>query len=319
MDNLPFPPVALWAIVLVVGLAVLVKASDIFTAVAETAGICFGMSPFIVGVTIVAFGTSLPEMVSSVVAVLQGASAIVAGNVVGSNIANLLLILGIAAIIDGHIRIRHEIAKVDLPFLCASSFFLAAVLWNTSVHRGEALMLIVGLGLYLHYALTNRRGFDERNDETTDRSALTKWLIIKGVVSAACIYLGAELTVTSVIELSQIVSIGTEVIAATAVAFGTSLPEVMVTIAAARKGQSEMAVGNVLGSNIFNAFAVVGVAAMIGPLAVPPTILDFALPFMVLVTILGVFMMMEKEITRYEGGLMILFYVYFLAAIVGLV
>jgi cation:H+ antiporter len=124
--------------------------------------------------------------------------------------------------------------------------------------------------------------------------------------------------VRAVVEMSGLLGVGAEVIAASAVALGTSLPEVAVTIAATRRGQPELAVGNVLGSNVFNAFAVTGASALIGPLAVPDSLLAFALPLMVIATLLGFFMIMEKEMTKWEGWLSLLFYVFFLGTLFNL-
>lgn len=319
IELLPVPPLILWSATLIVGLGVLVKAADWFTAAADQLGRSFGLSPFVVGITIMAIGTSLPELVSSVLAVLRGAPEIVAGNVVGSNITNLMLIMGITGVTVGHLRMTHEVVHVDLPFLAGSAFLLAAILWNGEVSLGEGLLSLIGLALYLHYALKNQRvPKDERDDRHEDGRRIGRVrpsLVV--LATAVLIWLGAELTVAAVVELSAILAIGTEVIAASAVALGTSLPEVMVAIAASRMGKGELAIGNVLGSNVFNAFAVIGVSALFGTLVVPASILDFALPLMVAATVLIVFMVMEKELTLWEGWLLLLFYVYYLGALFG--
>ena len=307
---------------LLVSLAALLKASGWFTAAAERIGLALGLPSFLVGVTIVAFGTSLPELVSSVLAVLHGASEIVAGNVVGSNVTNLLLILGLAAILGGHLRVRYELVSVDLPFLAGSAFFLALVLWNGQVSRPEGALCLVGIGLYVWYAVASKAPVDaelearERALAPEEPRWLRSSLILLG--AGVVIYFGADYTVAAVIEISTLLGIGREVIAASAVALGTSLPEIAVTIVAARRGQPELAVGNVLGSNVFNAFGIVGISALVGPLAVPPMILDFALPMMVVATLLAFFMIMEKEMTKWEGWLAILFYAYFLGALFNL-
>ena len=303
---------------LLVSLAALLKASGWFTAAAERIGLALGLPSFLVGVTIVAFGTSLPELVSSVLAVLHGASEIVAGNVVGSNVTNLLLILGLAAVLGGHLRVRYELVSVDLPFLAGSAFFLALVLWNGQVSRPEGALCLVGIGLYVWYAVASKAPLDAEL-EALERALAQepRWLRSSLILLGAgvVIYFGADYTVAAVIEIGALLGIGREVIAASAVALGTSLPEVAVTVVAARRGQPELAVGNVLGSNIFNAFGIIGVSALVGPLAVPPTILDFALPMMVVATLLAFFMIMEKEMTKWEGWLAILLYAYFLGAL----
>ena len=279
------------------------------------------MPHFLVGVTIVSIGTSMPELVASVLAVLRGSSEIVAGNVVGSNVTNLLLVLGLAAIIGGRLRIEYDLVKVDLPFLVGSAFFLALVLWSGGVSRSEGVLSLCGLGLYVWYALTGKAPIERELDGRESAiAAEPRWLRSTLVLigAAGLIYLGADWTVEAVVRISGLVGIGAEVIAASAVALGTSLPEVAVTVAAARRGRPEVAVGNVLGSNVFNAFAVVGASALVGPLVVPQSILNFGLPVMIIATLLAVFMIMEKEMTKWEGWLSLLFYVYFLGALFNL-
>lgn len=317
--DLPLPAPVTWVLVLLAGLALLVKAADWFTGAAERIGLAFGLPPFLVGVTIVAFGTSLPELVSSVLAVLRGASEIVAGNVVGSNIANLLLVMGLAAVLGKGLQVKHNLLRVDLPFLAGSAFFLAMVLWDGGVSRVEALFCLFGLILYIHYALYDGRGAGGAQEvRRAERGSLAKpALVLAG--AGALVYLAAEAVVASVIALAALLGFGTEVIAATAVALGTSLPEVSVTVAAARTARSEMAVGNLLGSNVFNAFAVVGISALVGPLTVPADITSFALPLMVVVTVLIFFIMLAREMTTWVGWLMMMLYAYFIATLFELV
>jgi cation:H+ antiporter len=267
---------------------------------------------------VVAVGTSLPELMSSVLAVVEGAPEIVSGNVVGSNIANLLLVLGLAAVIDGHIRLKFELVNVDLPFLAGSAFLLALVLWDGRVSVPEALLSLAALGIYLWYAACGRQPTEaEVTEKPRERPAWVRiGLVLVG--SAVLIYFGADYTVLAAVEIAGHLGMGPELIAATVIALGTSLPEVAVTLTAARRGQTELAVGNVLGSNVFNSFAVIGVAGLVGPLPVPDSIIDFALPVMVIATVLTFFTIMEKEMTKWEGWLMILFYVYFIGAVLNL-
>lgn len=142
------------------------------------------------------------------------------------------------------------------------------------------------------------------------------WLIL--AVSSFFIFVGAKYTVDAVVAMSQILGIGKEIIAASAIALGTSLPELTVSIRAARKGKSEIAIGNIVGSNIFNVFAVMGIPALFGVLVIPQTILSFALPLMIIVTMLFFFMMQEKTITKWEGYLLLIFYVFFLGKLFNL-
>jgi cation:H+ antiporter len=268
----------------------------------------------------------MPELVSSVLAVIRGAPEIVAGNVVGSNIANLLLVLGLAGIIGGHLRVRFQLINVDLPFLAGSAFFLALVLWDGQVGRLEALLCLTGLAIYIWYALCGKpvvddepadSGAEVEDEDDAQEAPRPAWLRTAAFLAGSCalIYVGADFTVRSVIEIAALAGVGAELIAASAIALGTSLPEVAVTVTAARRGRAELAVGNVLGSNVFNSFAVIGVSGLVGVLPVPASIVEFGLPVMLIATLLAFFMVMEREMTKWEGWLLVLFYVYFIGAL----
>lgn len=280
------------------------------------------MPSFLIGVTIIALGTSLPELVSSAVAVLQGASEIVAGNVIGSNIANLLLVLGLAGVLTGHLRLAYNVLSIDLPFLAGSAFFFALIAWDGGIGRGEAVLSLAGLVIYLSYALSGRPQealpLDEAALEEDQAPRLTPYPVLILIGAGGLIYLGADLTIRAVIVLAELVGLSTETIAASAVALGTSLPEVAVTIAAIRLGQAELAVGNILGSNIFNAFGVIGLTGLIGPLVVAPSLIAFALPMMIAATLMTMFAIMEQELTKWEGWLLLLFYTFFMGSLFGL-
>ena len=313
----------LWIGLFIVSLVVLIKASGYFTDSAEKIGIFFGIPAFIVGVTIVSIGTSLPELVSSIFAVLRNSPEIVAGNVVGSNIANILLVLGIAAIVGKKLKITYELRHVDMPFLVGSAFLLMVTIWDGLFTLPEALLCIATLIVYLLYTINTEKKHKDVEIKKEMKGELKKkkleWKIyIILLLSGFFIYIGAKYTVESVIKLSGMLNIGTEIIAVSAVALGTSLPELMVTIVAARKGKPEIAVGNILGSNIFNTFAVMGIPALIGTLVIPSTILTFGLPIMLIATLLFFFVTLEKEITNWEGWMLLIFYVFFIGKLFNL-
>ncbi len=233
-------PLLIWTAIFVASLLVLVRASDYFIDSAEEVGLYLGFPAFIVGVTIVAIGTSLPELVSSIFAVLKNSSEIVVGNVVGSNITNILLVLGIAAVISKKIKVTYEITHVDLPLLECSAFLLAIMIWDGVFTLSEASLCIFGIILYLLYTVNVQKKHKDIEIEKELKGEVKKgklsWkTLIILVVSAFFIYLGAEYTVESVVKLSRILNIGKEIIAISAVALGTSLPELMVTVSAARK------------------------------------------------------------------------------------
>lgn len=307
----------IWIAVFIISLVVLIKASDYFTDSAERIGLSFGLPPFIVGVTIVALGTSLPEMVTSVIAVIKDSSEVVIGNVVGSNIANVFLVFGLTAIVAKRMTITHDIIKVDLPFMVGSSFLLAATSWDGTFSLLEGLLCLATIIIYLLYTISTEEKHRDAVLEKVSEDKLERegpiwkaWVVL--VVSAVFIYLGANFTIESIIKLSELLNIGKEVIAVSAVAFGTSLPELVVTITASRKGKPEIAVGNILGSNIFNALAVMGIPALLGALIIPSSIIFFGIPIMLIATILFVFITQDKEITGWEGWMLLIFYIFFI-------
>jgi cation:H+ antiporter len=312
-------PALVWPVVLVIALALLVRSADVLTVAAERLGLAGGLSPFVVGILVVSIGTSLPELVSSVFAVLRGASEIAVANVAGSNIANLALVLGLAAAMGQTVEIRRRMTHVDLPFLAASTLLFALVAWSGRVVALEGALLLVGLALYLHFGLHPPLSVEDRPMATTtaEGSLARALLLLAG--AAAVLLVAADWTVLAVLAIAEQFDVATEALGATIIALGTSLPEVAVTVLAAKRGQSEMAVGNLVGSNVFNAFAVAGVAALVGPLAVPATLLGLALPVMVGVTALTIVMLHANWISRWEGWLLLLVYAYFLLAMTGLV
>ena len=304
-----------WILIFLVSLFVLVKSSDYFTIAAERIGLHFKIPPFIIGVTIVAVGTSIPELVISIFSVIQNTSEIVVGNVIGSNIANIAFILGIGAVIARKIRFDHKSAHIDAAFLVASSIFLAITIWDGEFSWPEALIAILGMAAYLQYVISQKSVIPldlPKHDGLTwkDPSIL--------ILSLAFLLLGAKYTISSMIEIAAIVKIGAEAIAATAVALGTSLPELAVTVHVARKGKVALLVGNLLGSNVFNTFIVMGIPGLITTLTIPPSIITFALPVMIAISIVFFFLILKKEIPRWQGYLLIVFYLLFVGKVLNL-
>ncbi len=317
------PPLLLWLALFVASLYVLVRAAGYFTDSAEQIGLLLGIPDFIVGVTIVAIGTSLPEIISSLFAVVENSSEIVIGNVIGSNVTNIFLIVGIAAIFGKKLKIGYELIHIDLPLLMGSALFLAITIVDGEFSLLEAVLALAGFSVYMLHAVSERK---KRVDFMIKREMKAAGILkkigvrtlITLIVSGFFIYLGGRYTIESVVRLSEVLNLGTEVLAASAIALGTSLPELAVTITAARKGKPEIAVGNVLGSNIFNTLAVMGIPALIGPLVIPQNIVMFALPMLLIATLLFFFMTQDKEITQWEGWFLVLFYAFFIGRLFGL-
>ncbi|WP_049984790.1 calcium/sodium antiporter [Halobellus rufus] len=352
---------ALVAVLFVGSLLVLLAASDVFTSAAEDVGLAFGVPPFVIGVTIVAGGTSLPELVSSVLAVLQGAPEIVLGSVVGSNVANMLLVLGIAAAVAGDVRIIRELVEVDLPLLVGSAVFLLVATWDSPLVWYEGVLALAALAVYIQFTIAEKDRYvgllveefvggdgiidgtlptgtgspgtsdasdrvdesgtaadpeqsavDGERDSAAAAPEVSGWTFVRLVSSLGALFGAAYVLVRSIVDLAAILGVGTELIAITAVAIGTSLPEVFVSVIAVRRGVPELAVGNVLGSNLFNSFLVTGVSSLAGDLVVPASIRSYGLPVMVIVTVLYFFVTQDREITRSEGLTLLLLYALFL-------
>lgn len=323
----------LWVGAFIASISVLLKASDIFTDNAEKIGLFFRLPAFIIGVTIFAFGTSLPELVSSVFAVIGNNSEIVSGTVVGSNIANIFLILGVVAIIGKKMKLNYEILNVDLPILMASAFLLAVMIFDGEFTFAEAILSLIGLLIYLVRSVTmeddkaGKAGEKRRKMEANVKSIFDfrryagfPWRnFFMLLLSCGFIFVSAKYTIDSAVRLSSLFNLTKEVIGATIIAFGTSLPELAVSFTAAQKGKAEIAVGNILGSNIFNVLGVMGIAGLFGTLIVPMSIVTFSLPIMILATVLYLFVTQDKEITSWEGGFLLIFYVLFIGKMLGFI
>ena len=184
----------IWLIIFIVSLFVLIKASDFFTDAAEKIGISLGISPFLIGVTIVSVGTSLPELISSITAVYQNSSEIVFGNVMGSNIANIFLIIGTASLISSPLKILYELIHVDLPLFVGSAFLLGLTVLDSNFSINEAIICILGYVVYVFYTISS--GKEEQQSETIDTSQKSfpvKQIVIV-IVSALFVFFGAIYT-----------------------------------------------------------------------------------------------------------------------------
>ncbi len=312
------PELSLFALIFLVSLFILIKAAKYFTLSAKKIGLFFGIKPFIIGVTIVSIGTSLPELISSIIATLKDSSEIVIGNVIGSNIANICLILGLAAIISPRaLFIEYDLLDVDLPLFTGAAFFLALTVANQQFSSGEAVLCVLGFFVYLLYAINSGdRAPQENRDEKVKTTQPSKRSIYKEFIilfiSAILIFIAANYTIDSVIKMAKFLNVGTEIIAVSAVAIGTSLPELIVTIKATQQGDPEMAIGNILGSNIFNSFAVMGIAGLVKELVIPASVLREGIPVMLAVTILFFFTTQDKKVTKWEGWFFIIIYLWFM-------
>lgn len=313
-----------WGSIFILSLVFLLKSADMFTDAAEEIGLFFKLPSFVIGVTIVALGTSLPELVTAVFAVIGGFSEIAVGTAVGSNIANIFLILGVISIIGKKMKLTYEILNVDLPILMASAFLMAVMIVDGEFTMPEAILSLVALSVYLFRIVSSdeprhageqkrvKKDITEALSLTAKISNFPKRSFGKLFFGMILIVVSAKFTIDSAVELSTIFGLSKEVVGASIIAFGTSLPELAVSYRAALRGKAEIAIGNVLGSNIFNALGVMGVAGLFGTIFVPMSILTFSLPIMILATILYLFITQDKEITNWEGAFLLVFYVLYI-------
>jgi len=309
--------------VFAISLAALLTAARYFTHSAERVGLALGMSPFAIGVLIVSAGTSLPELVSSVIAVTRGSSEIVVGNVLGANLSNLLLVTGAVAVVAGRLlRLGEQYILIDLHFLLGAALLLAMSLRDGGVSRVEGGFLLGAYVVYLGYLLTEGRTESDLTlglDEDTPQARFTWADVLVLVVASAFIYLGARFTIGSLETLAMRMGIAPDLIALTLLSLGTTLPELVVSATAAREGRADVAVGNVLGSCVFNTLAVTGTASMVGPLTATDDMLSLPLPMFGMGALLFYLLTLDKQISRWEGLLFLVIYGLFITEVARLV
>jgi len=332
----------IWILVFVASLAVMLKGSDWLLESAEKIGVAIGLSPFIVGVLLVGVGTSFPELVSSIFAVVQGATDIVVANAIGSNIANILLVIGLSAVVARKLVVTKSLIDLDLPLVALATVLILGIVRDGVVLRTESILLVVAYIVYFFYILSEQSAAKEKAQPhdvveiipakkqralerasrmsmrgLRDPSSMFRQFLLL-IVGIAGLALGAKYLIDSVIAISEIIGIATGAIALAAVAFGTSLPEVLVSIKAARQGKSEVALGNIFGSNVFNVLAVVGIPGLFSTLEVSTQTLAVGVPTLIAATVLFVISGISKRIYKWEGMMYVIIYLFFLGSIFGI-
>jgi len=301
-------------IAIVIGLALLVWSANRFVEGSAATAAHFGMPPLLIGMVIVGFGTSAPEMTVSALASWQGNSGIALGNAYGSNIANITLILGVAALINP-IAVHSQVLRKELPILAAVTALAAWQLYDYELSRVDAVVsLVVFAGLL---ALAIRQALRSKTDtlaeayehKLAEQCMPVKQALFWVVVGLILLILSSRILVWGAVRLAHGFGVSDLIIGLTIVAVGTSLPELASSTMAARKGEHDIALGNVLGSNIFNTLVVVGIAGCVRPLDVAPELLSRDIPVMALLT-LSLFTICwgfrgPGIINRYEGAVLL--------------
>lgn len=285
----------------------------------------FGVRPVVVGLTAVAFGTSAPELVVSLVAALEGPGTIALANVVGSNIANLGLILGLTALVAPPL-VESTLIRREVPVMIAAAASVPLFLWNGTVERGEALILLVGAVVFSWFAVSSATQLPPQSaerkalrEEVRDQAAAGSRpkLIALSLLGLSVLVLGGKLFVDGASGLAALLGVSDRVIGLTVVAVGTSLPELAASLVAALKGHSALAVGNVVGSNIYNVLLILGCAAFARPLGGDVHAMFADLAVMFLLTLMGaVFLRGSRNVSRVEGAALLASYVGFLIYLV---
>ena len=304
-------------IIFTLSFIVLVVGADWFLKGAKNIGISLGISPFVIGVLILGFGTSFPEFASAISALVQGVPDIIIANVVGSNITNILAGIGLAAIFARHLTISKNIIDIEIPFLIGATLLFGAIVLDGSVSRFEAIVLIIIIISHIIYSI--RGGVDKKYSETKEeRSERLKNLpkdIGLSVVGIASVTLGAHYLIASTIKISESLGVPETIIAITAIALGTSLPEIVVSVRAGMAGRGEEALGNIFGANIFNMTIVVALPALFTSLSVDYSTLFIGVPALVAATLFLSFSGISKKIHIWEGVIYTLGYLMFLSFI----
>ena len=312
-------------VLLIVGFVLLVKGADVFVDGSVGIAKFLKIPSIIIGLTIVAFGTSAPEAAVSIIAGINGSNDIAVGNVIGSNMFNLLVVIGVSAVITP-IAIQKQIVTKDYPFMLLITAALAVMSYDVFfgngqadvISRNEAVILLMFLGIFLFYLISSALRIRKENmsSESEDDEKPKYGIgisILLTIGGLAGIVIGGQLVVDSAEKIALGFGMSQTLVGLTIVALGTSLPELVTSVVAARKGESDLAVGNVVGSNVFNILFVLPASAVISPMNINSQSLTDLL-ILIGVSVLGyIFCATKKQVGRIEGAVLIAIYAGYLA------
>ena len=314
-------------ILLIAGIALLVKGADWLVDGASGLSSSFGVSPLFIGLTVVAFGTSAPELAVSVSAAMKGSGSIAISNVIGSNIANIALVIGFTAMLSPMLISKTTVRK-ELPFNILVSFALMAMLLRGAKYgldRYDGFILIIFFIIFMEYTLVMAKSDRERKKmeqspysktelETIKRQRIKNGLLT--LIGLAMVVLGANLTVDSATQIALQLGISEALVGLTMIAIGTSLPELVTSVTAVIKKQDDLAIGNIVGSNIFNICLILGISAMISPIGVIVQHYWADILFMSLLALFLLLTTMKKsKLTRLEGAFFFVSYIIYIVTI----
>lgn len=298
-------------ILLVVGFAMLIKGADIFVEGAAGIAAKFGIPQLVIGLTIVAMGTSAPEAAVSITAAFKGTADITIGNVVGSNTINILVILGVTALIVA-VAVQQSTIRYEIPFVVLVSIVLLVMgAMDSVIGRMDGVILWVLFIVYFIYLFLMAKHGKEEEEAQADEPF---WkLLVFVVFGIALIVIGADVSVDAASEIARVIGLSERFIGLTIVALGTSLPELCTSVVAATKGKADLAIGNIVGSNIFNILFVVGTTALIIPVPFNPAFIVDSAVAIAAAVLLWVCVLPKKKLTRPGGAVMLVGYVGYFA------
>ncbi|CUN02944.1 MULTISPECIES: calcium/sodium antiporter [Turicibacter] len=314
-------------ILLVIGFIFLIKGADLFVDGASSIAKTLKIPSLIIGLTIVAFGTSAPEAAVSITGAFAGANDITVGNVVGSNIFNLLVVVGVAAFISP-LNVKKSIIAKEFPFALLGAFVLIVLGLDSKYHnytdnvltRADGIMLLVLLGIFMYYlielALTARKEGKDQEDEEEIKSYPLPKSILLSIIGIVGIVIGGDLVVDSASNIALAWGMSQSLVGLTIVAVGTSLPELVTSIVAARKGESDIALGNVIGSNIFNIFFVLGISSFIHEITINSAVFLDMFIMMAASFITYGFAASKRSINKKEGAFLVCLYVAYMIFVI---
>jgi len=321
MPDLNLPPIVMTLILAAGGFVILIKFADFFVDGAASFARNFKISTTVVGLTIVAFGTSAPELAISFNSHISGNPDMMIGNVVGSNIANILFIFGLAIAIKPF-SVSKDVTTKKAPILMLITLALALMLSDNlfnitqenTISRNDGAMLVLLFSVFIYYIITLIKNGERETCEAPKYRTFMS--VVMTIVGLAGIIFGSSLVVDHVSELATIIGISQKIIAVTVVSIGTSLPELVTTVVAARKGETGMAIGNIIGSNIFNTCIVLGLPILIlGDVTTKSFNLIDVIFMLFAVVLLWIFSSGRRELRRYEGFIFIAIYFAYIAYI----
>ena len=307
--------IVLSVILIIIGFIILIKGADYFVDSASNVANIFKVPSLIVGLTIVAFGTSAPEAAVSIAAGFNGSNAIAISNIVGSNIFNILIILGLCTIF-GTLTVDNKLIKKDFSFLIVTSILLVTILIFTwQISRLTAILFLIIIISYVAYLIYDAKNSNE--GKTYDKPKYGLGISIGIIIiSLIGIIIGAEIVVNNTRDIALALGMSETLVGLTIVSIGTSLPELVTSLTAVRKGETGIAIGNIVGSNIFNILFILGVSGLINPIIVSSTMI-VDLGVMLLSTIVCyIFIILDRKLDIKEGIVLIAMFIVYLAFII---